>query len=115
MPYFKFYLRDKIIFDLDDFNYIIINVGIKFLKSILKKLLYIDNDSNIVIDIDHINPEFKEIFENLYLTYDAIIFFEISDESRLTIMEKDASKKLKSCKIYNDFPFYNTKVSELDC
>ena len=79
-------------------------------------MLYIDNNSNIVIDIDHINPEFKYIFESYYITYDVVIFFEISDgESRLTIMEKDASKKIrKSCKIYNDFPFYNMKVSELD-
>lgn len=109
LPYFKFYLRDKVLFDSDEFDYIIINVGIKFINSILNKLIYINTDISKIIDIENIDNDIKKLFELYYLDYDVIIYFEISDnEARLVIMTKDAKHKLRNtCKVYQDFPFYN--------
>lgn len=115
-PYFKFYLKDKVLFDSDDFDCIIINIGIKFLHSILKNLIYLDINCNNIIDNDILDDDIKNFFGLLYSDYDVVTFFEISDkEARLSIIMKGTYNKLrKTCKVFNDFPFYNMKIKFLN-
>lgn len=112
MPLFKFYIKDKVLFDSDEYDYIIINVGLKFLKSILVKLLYIDLNKSQVIDAQFIDRDIDIYFQDLYLDFDVIIFFEISDKkARIAIIKKEITNKLrKTCKVYTDFPFENMSV-----
>lgn len=112
MPLFKFYIRDKVLFDSDDYDYIIINISLKFLKSILVKLLYIDLNKSQVIDTKLVDRDIDIYFQDLYLNFDVITFFEISDKkARIVIIRKEINNKLrKSCKICTDFPFNNMAV-----
>ena len=112
MPLFKFYLKDKVLFDTDEYDYIIINVGLKFLKSILVKLLYIDLNKTQVIDAKFVDKDIDIYFKDLFIDFDVIIFFEISDKkARIAIIRKEMTNKLrKTCKIYTDFPFENMSV-----
>jgi len=112
MPLFKFYIRDKVLFDSDDYDYIIINISLKFLKSILVKILYIDLNKSQVIDAIFVDKDIDTYFQDLYLNFDIIAFFEISDKkARIAIIRKGVTNKLrKSCKIYTDFPFKDMSV-----
>lgn len=112
MPLFKFYIRDKVLFDSDDYDYIIINISLKFLKSILVKILYIDLNKSQVIDAIFVDKDIDTYFQDLYLNFDIIAFFEISDkQARIAIIRKGVTNKLrKSCKICTDFPFKNMSV-----
>ena len=112
MPLFKFYIKDKVLFDSDDYDYIIIDVGLKFLKSMLIKLIYIDLNKSQVIDTKFIDRDIDIYFQDLYLDFDAITFFEISDKkARIAIIRKGMTNKLrKTCKICTDFPFKNMSV-----
>jgi len=112
LPLFKFYVKDKVLFDSDEYDYIIINISLKFLNSILSKLLYLNLDKSRIIEGKHINSDIDLFFQNLYLDHDVIAFFEISDtKPRLAIIRKETTNKVrKSCKEYNDFPFYNIKI-----
>ena len=112
MPLFKFYVKDKVLFDSDDYDYIIINVGLKFLNSILSKLLYLNINKNRVIDAKLIDINIDLFFQNLYLDFDVVSFFEISDKkARLAIIRKGTLNKIrKTCKEYDDFPFKNMKI-----
>ena len=112
IPLFKFYIKDKVLFDSDEYDYIIINVSLKFLKSILIKLLYIDLNKSQVIDAKFVDRDIDIYFQDLYLDFDVITFFEISDEkARIAIIKKGMTNKLrKTCKICSDFPFENMSV-----
>ena len=112
LPLFKFYVKDKVLFDSDDYDYIIINVGLKFLNSILSKLLYLNINKNRVIDAKLIDINIDLFFQNLYLDFDVVSFFEISDKkARLAIIRKGTLNKIrKTCKEYDDFPFKNMKI-----
>ena len=112
LPLFKFYVKDKVLFDSDEYDYIIINISLKFLNSILSKLLYLNLDKTRVIEGKYIDYGIDLFFQNLYLDHDVIAFFEISDtKARLAIIQKGTTNNVrKSCKEYNDFPFYNIKI-----
>tara|TARA_Y200000002_G_scaffold374006_1_gene374051 strand:+ start:1909 stop:2403 length:495 start_codon:yes stop_codon:yes gene_type:complete len=114
MPLFKYYLNDKILFDSDDYDYIIIDVGIKFLKSILNKLLYLNLNDSKIIDNKLIDSNISKLFDNIYKDYDVITFFEISDKkARIVIIRKGIFDKIrKTCKEFLDFPFYDIKVTK---
>ena len=112
LPLFKFYVKDKVLFDSDEYDYIIINISIKFLNSILSKLLYLNLDKSTVIEGKYIDTSIELFFQNLYLDYDVVTFFEISDKkARIAIMRKGADNIVrKTCKEYNDFHFYNINI-----
>jgi cellulose biosynthesis protein BcsQ len=112
MPLFKFYLKDKVLFDSDDYDYILIDVGLKFLNSIMTKLLYLDLNRCKVIDNDYLHKNISKLFEDFYIDFDVITFFEISDnKARIAIIRKETTKKnRKTCKEFVDFPFYNMKI-----
>lgn len=114
MPLFKYYLNDKILFDSDDYDYIIIDVGIKFLKSVLNKLLYINLNDSKIIDNKLIDCNISKLFDNIYKDYDVITFFEISDnKARIVIIRKGIFEKIrKTCKEFLDFPFYDMKITK---
>ena len=114
MPLFKYYLNDKILFDSDDYDYIIIDVGLKFLKSVLNKLLYINLNDSKIIDNKLIDYNISKLFDNIYKDYDVITFFEISDKkARIVIIRKGIFEKIrKTCKEFLDFPFYDMKITK---
>ena len=114
MPLFKYYLNDKILFDSDDYDYIIIDVGLKFLKSVLNKLLYINLNDSKIIDNKLIDSNISKLFDNIYKDYDVITFFEISDKkARIVIIRKGIFEKIrKTCKEFLDFPFYDMKITK---
>ena len=74
------------------------------------------NNSNLYKDIigfSEIKNDIFNIFAKYYIDNDVIIYFEYSDnEGRIIITPKDNNEKKQrsTCKIFNDFPFYNMTI-----
>ena len=113
LTYLSYYLDDKILFDTDEYDYIIINIGTNILKDMINKLVYFDEPR--VYRIDDIKDEYLALILSIYSNNDIIICLEYSDnEGRIVLVNK--YKLNKYCiitKIYNDFAFYDLFITDI--
>jgi len=107
LTYLTYYLDDKVLFDTDDYDYIIINIGTNILKGMINKL--VSSDDHQIYGVDDIKDKYLNLFASIYSTYDVITCLEYSDnEGRIVLINKYKKYEHRSpTKIYNDFAFYN--------
>ena len=112
LSYLTYYLDDKILFEMDDYDYIVINVGTNILKSMINKLVYF-NDHHIY-GIDDIKSEYLDLVVSIYDNNDIITCFEYSDnEGRIILVNKYRKYNDRSpMKICKDFAFYNLLIDD---
>jgi|SaaInlStandDraft_6_1057023.scaffolds.fasta_scaffold03531_3 hypothetical protein len=113
LSYLTYYLDDKIIFDTDEFDYIIINIGTNILKNMINKLVYFDEPQ--IYGIDCIKDEYLALILSIYSNNDIITCLEYSDnEGRIVLVNKyKLNKHRTTTKIYNDFAFYDLFITDI--
>ena len=108
LKYLYSYISDKIVYEIDDYDLITINIGINIIKGITKRLIYFNSTKILKYDdlIDDITTLCLAILRNDNI----VILFEYSDNEGRMLLSKDYKKFRKNSIIYNDFPLYNLKI-----
>jgi hypothetical protein len=110
--YFTNILHNEIInsmlYDLVLYDYVVINIGVKTLKSIIKNDNIIFSKKSISIPISDLDDGILNIVSVYFYKEDIIIHFEYSDnEGRMIIKPKDNIFKSRPNIRIIDFPLYN--------
>ena len=112
LTYLSYYIDDKVLFDMDDNDYIVINVGINILKGMLNRLVYFNDDLKIY-EIEEIENKYLGLIASIYECNDIIMYLEYSDnEGRIILSNKYKDRHRASTTIYNDFAFYNLIINK---
>jgi len=101
-----------IFFDLVIYDYVILNIGLKTLKSLLINSNDIEFDGNTIsIPIGILKQEILDIVSIFFYKEDTIILFEYSDEeARMVIKNKNNKLKSRSNIKFMKFPLYNFRL-----
>ena len=113
LTYLSYYIDDKVLFDMDDNDYLVINVGKNILKGMLNRLVYFNVNFKIY-EIDEIDNKYLGLITSIYECNDIIMCLEYSDnEGRIILANKyNKNRHRRSTKILNDFAFYNLIINK---
>ena len=98
-----------ILYDLVLYDYIVINIGVKTLKSLIIDDNLVFTDKSVSIPISDLHERIlNDIVSVYFYKKDIIILFEYSDnEGRMIVKPKDSKFQTRSNIKFFNFPLYN--------
>ena len=113
--YFTDILHNEIVncmlYDLEFYDYIVINIGLETLYSLIKNKNIVFSDKSVSISIADLHYKIIDIVSVYFYKESIIILFEYSDnEGRIIVKKKD--KTISGCPNikFIKFPLYNFKM-----
>lgn len=113
--YFTDILHNEIVncmlYDLEFYDYIVINIGLETLYSLIKNKNIVFSDKSVSISIADLHYKIIDIVSVYFYKESIIILFEYSDnEGRIIVKKKDKTISGRPNIKFIKFPLYNFKM-----
>ena len=99
------------VYDLKIYDYIVINIGVDTLYSLIKNKDLLFSDKSIGISISDLHNKIIDIVSVYFYNENVVILFEYSDnEGRMIVKNKNKNFKGRPKIKFIKFPLYNFKM-----